>query len=184
MIKVLVDANVLYGQTPRNLMMYLGWVDAVHLHWTDEILDECFENLSQNREDLDPAKLARTRSLMLKHQPRAMVMGYEPLIEGLSLPDAGDRHVLAAAIHGDVKWIVTNNIKDFPVSVLAGHGLKRTKPDGLVNLLLDHVPGRVIQAITNLQQAKRRPPRGMEETLALLARNGFSTSVRLYSKTK
>jgi hypothetical protein len=27
-----------------------------------------------------------------------LVSGYEPLIEGLKLPDPGDRHVLAAAI--------------------------------------------------------------------------------------
>jgi hypothetical protein len=176
MIKALIDANVMYGQTPRNLLMYLGLVEAVYLHWTETILDECFDNLVANRPDIDPAKLARTRALMLSHQPRAMVEGYEHLIEGLELPDPKDRHVLAAAIHADVELIVTHNVKDFPPPVLDAHGIARVKPDGMVNLLLDLAPGRVIQAVTNLQRSKRRPPRSMEETLELLDRRGFPTS--------
>ncbi len=143
MVKALIDANVIYGQTPRNLLMYLGLTQAVHLPWTEVILDECFDNLAANRPDIDPAKLARTRALMLMHQPRAMIEGYKHLIEDLSLPDAENRHVLAAAIHADIDLIVTNNIKDFPAQALALHGIERVRPDGLIHLLLDLAPGRV-----------------------------------------
>ena len=168
---------VIYGQTPCSLLMHLGLTEAVYLHWTEAILDECFDNLITNRPDLDPDKLARTRALMLQHQPRAMVEEYEHLIEELVLPDPQDRHVLAAAIHADIGLIVTNNIKDFPTAAHEPYGMERVRPDGLVNRLLDRAPGRVIQAVANLQQARKRPPRSMDETLDLLGDRGFSTSV-------
>jgi len=41
--------------------------------------------------------------------PDCRVEGYEPLIEGLELPDASDRHVLAAAIRAGAQAIVSHN---------------------------------------------------------------------------
>ncbi|WP_354002110.1 PIN domain-containing protein [Pseudotabrizicola sediminis] len=43
-----------------------------------------------------------------------LVTGYEALMPALTLPDADDRHVLAAAIVGRCDAIVTQNLKDFP----------------------------------------------------------------------
>ena len=51
---------------------------------------------------------------MDKHFDDAQVTGYEPLIETVDLPDAGDRHVLAAAIQCGAEYIVTDNLADFP----------------------------------------------------------------------
>ena len=47
---------------------------------------------------LTPEQLERTRSLMNANVLDSLVTGYTHLIEGLTLPDPGDRHVLAAAI--------------------------------------------------------------------------------------
>lgn len=41
------------------------------------------------------SQLARTRANMDLAVPDALVEGYEPLIEALTLPDPDDRHVLA-----------------------------------------------------------------------------------------
>jgi hypothetical protein len=46
------------------------------------------------------------------------VTGYEDLIESLQLPDADDRHVLAAAIRARGGVIVTANLRDFPASIV------------------------------------------------------------------
>ena len=53
----------------------------------------------------------------------AIVTEYEPLIETLILPDAEDRHVLAAAIQCQAAYIVTFNLKDFPASTLKTYGI-------------------------------------------------------------
>lgn len=95
---VLYDANVLYPSTLRDLLIRIAQAGLVQAKWTDEILDEVFDNLTANRPDLDPQKLARTRDLMNSAVRDCMVTGYEPLIEAIDLPDPDDRHVLDAAI--------------------------------------------------------------------------------------
>ena len=51
---------------------------------------------------------------MDRHFPDALVVDFERFIDGISLPDPRDRHVLAAAIKGQADVIVTQNLKDFP----------------------------------------------------------------------
>jgi hypothetical protein len=72
---------------------------VVRVRWSEQILDEVFDNLIQDRPDLDPTLLSRTRTLMNDAVHDAMISGFEHLIAGLELPDRDDRHVLAAAIH-------------------------------------------------------------------------------------
>lgn len=48
----------------------------------------------------------------MRHAVRVcIVVGYEPLIESLTLLDPDDRHVLAAAIKSGSQVIVTNNAR-------------------------------------------------------------------------
>ena len=47
-----------------------------------------------------------------------------PMIEMLALPDPDDRHVLAAAIVGKAKRIVTFNLTDFPATSLSAYGIE------------------------------------------------------------
>jgi hypothetical protein len=61
--------------------------------------------------------------------PDCLVTGYEPLIEGLTLPDPNDRHILAAAIRCGAQIIVTLNLKDFPADVLDPYGVEAMHPD-------------------------------------------------------
>ena len=126
---VLYDANVLYPSTLRDVLIRVALNGLVQAKWTHQILDETFRNLSANRPDLDPALLARTRSLMNDSIRDVLVTGYEPLIGTLTLPDAGDRHVLAAAIRAKAQVIVTANRADFPADVLAGWDIEARHPD-------------------------------------------------------
>ena len=92
------DASVLYPSTTRDLLIRIAQAGLVQARWTDAILDEVFTNLAKNRPDLNPVKLGRTRELMAGAIRDVLVVGYEPLIDALDLPDPDDRHVLAAAI--------------------------------------------------------------------------------------
>jgi len=95
---VIYDANVLYPSTLRDVLIRLAQTGLVQAKWTETILDETFRSLHANRPDLDETRLQRTRTLMNLAVRDAVVMGYEPLIGSLHLPDLEDRHVLAAAI--------------------------------------------------------------------------------------
>src|SRR3546814_12002013 len=68
--------------------------------------------------DLDPARLARTRDLMCRAVADCMVEDFDPLIAGLDLPAPDDRHALAAALKCHGQAIGTDNLRDFPATVL------------------------------------------------------------------
>jgi hypothetical protein len=61
---VVYDACVLYPSLLRNLLIRIAQSGLVQAKWTDKMLDEAFDNLAENRPELDPAKLARTRQQM------------------------------------------------------------------------------------------------------------------------
>jgi hypothetical protein len=89
------DANILYSALVRDLLMNLTNTDLFHPKWSRAVQDEWIRNLLENRPDLKPEQLERTRELMDRHVPDALVTGYEDVIDGLLLPDADDRHVLS-----------------------------------------------------------------------------------------
>jgi predicted nucleic acid-binding protein len=134
---VVYDANVLYPNSLRDLLIRVAQADLVRAKWTDEILDETFRNLKIDRPGLDGAKLDRTRELMNRAIRDVLVTGYEPLIEVLDLPDADDRHVLAAAIKANAQVIVTDNTKDFPQINLSAWNVEAQGADDFMLSLID-----------------------------------------------
>jgi hypothetical protein len=64
--------------------------------------------------DLNLEKLGRTRELMNAAIRDVLVDNYQELIDGLTLPDPNDRHVLAAAIRCDAQVIVTWKLRSSP----------------------------------------------------------------------
>lgn len=106
-----------------------------------------------------------------------LVAGYEPLIEGLKLPDPDDRHVLAAAIKSGAQVIVTRNLKDFPAADLGPWNIEAKSPDAFI---LDQVGinGRVIAAsVQQIADSRVNPPEAVEDVLAQLERDGLLESV-------
>jgi hypothetical protein len=135
--------------------------------------------LLANRPDLTREKLERTRRLMDKHAEDALVVGYEDLIEGLHLPDANDRHVLAAAIRGRADVIVTRNVRDFPPNSLARFGIEAQHPDEFVVHLLDLAPGLVIEAVQRHRESLRNPPKTVEEYLEMIEKEGLTETATI-----
>ncbi len=102
------DACVLYPAPPRDFLMWLGLSGRFRARWSPQIHDEWKRNLLVNRPDLTSAQLDRTSGPMDLAIPDGLVTGHETLITGLTLPDADDRHVLAAAIRCNASVIVTD----------------------------------------------------------------------------
>ncbi len=174
---VIYGACVLYPAPLRDLLIRLARTGVVRACWTEQILDEVFRNLLRNRPDLEGARLAKTRELMTRAVPGCLVTGHEGLIDGLVLPDADDRHVLAAAIASGAQAIVTSNLKDFPERALKQHGLEALSPDAFALDLLDLAPAAVIQAVSEQAQALRNPSHTFAQLLETLHRNGLVRTV-------
>lgn len=115
---VVYDSCVLYPNVVRDLLIRVAQAGLVQAKWTDLILDEMSRALREQR-GTESKKLERLRGLMNDSVRDVRVIGYEPLIDAVKLPDLDDRHVLAAAIKARAQVIVTDNRKHFPETALA-----------------------------------------------------------------
>ncbi|KJV30705.1 toxin-antitoxin system, toxin component, PIN family protein [Aquitalea magnusonii] len=178
------DACVLYPAPLRDLLLQLAQADLFRAKWSDQIHDEWTRNLLARRPDLQPAQLQRTRALMNQAVLDCLVTGHEYLIDGLTLPDEEDRHVLAAAIRSRSSVIVTFNLKDFPVDVLLGHEMEAQHPDEFIMHLIDLNPASVLEAVRACRASLRNPPKSPEEYLATLLQQGLPETVAWLSQYK
>jgi hypothetical protein len=164
----IIDACALYPAQLRDLLLSMATTDQFSVRWTDQIHDEWIRNLVANGGS--PEKLARTRRIMNDAVPDCLVTGYEHLIDGLELPDPGDRHVLAAAIVARVDAIVTTNLKHFPAQILSRYSLEALHPDDFVMYQFDLNPPRYCQAIKEQRARLRKPPITVDQFLESLER--------------
>jgi hypothetical protein len=174
---VLYDACVLYPAPLRDLLIRIANTGIVRARWSETILDECFRSILEQRPDLKPEALHRTRELMKKAVPDCLVRGFDALIDGLTLPDANDRHVLAAAIRAGAQAIVTFNLSDFPDEKLAPYNVEAKHPDDFVLDTVDLAPGLVTKVLSEQAGALRNPPRTVGELLDTLRSIGLVRSV-------
>lgn len=120
----------------------------------------------------------RNRRAMEQAFEDAMVTGYadfEPACAGL--PDAKDVHVLAAALKTEAHMIVTENIRDFPVSILGPLNIEAKTADAFIadTLSLDNIRGA--EAVATLRRRLTKPAMTAEEYLLRLEANGLPETV-------
>ncbi len=173
---VVYDACVLYPSTMRDLLIRIAQAGLVQAKWTEQILDEVFDSLQKDRPDLEPAKLDRTRVLMIRAVRDCLVTGYEPLIPSVSLPDPDDRHVVAAAIRAQAQTIVTNNRKDFPAASLAEWDIEAQTADEFILDQIDLNREVVYGAVQRIADSWRNPPATVNDVLNSLERSGVVVS--------
>jgi hypothetical protein len=170
---VLADANVLYPNQLRNLLMQLGLHGLLVLRWSDRIQDEWQQALRVNRPDLDPARIARSAALMDHALPRARVAGTVPIPANLQLPDPHDHHVVAAAIAGEARAILTFNLADFPDEALLPFDVAAVHPDLFLLSLLTVQPTAFCKAVAKAREQFTRPPFTLTDYLTALATHGL-----------
>ncbi len=175
-LTVVYDACVLYPAPLRDLLMSLTQTGLFGARWTNQIHGEWMKNLLANSPHLSRERLERTRDKMNAAVRDCLIEDYEPLIETLDLPDADDRHVLAAAIRGGASVIVTFNLKDFPLSRLEVYGVSAQHPDDFVLDLLEIDAPKVCDAIRAQRARLVNPTRTIEELLATFEAQGLPRS--------
>lgn len=169
----LYDACVLYPAPLRDFLMWLGLSGRFRARWSPHIHEEWTRNLLANRSDLGAEQLQRTVALMDRAIPDASVTGYEPLIDGLTLPDPDDRHVLAAAIRCSASVIVTFNLKDFPTAALQPLGIEAQHPDEFIDNLFDLDAASVVEAARSQRAQLRHPIIDSDRYLDILRKQGL-----------
>ncbi len=176
MLTVVYDACTLYPAPLRDLLMQLAVADLFRARWSSRIHEEWIRGVLRNRSDITRAQLDRTRELMDQNVRDCLVTGHEGLIPGLSLPDADDRHVLAAAIHCHADAIITFNLKHFPDEVLAPLGIEAIHPDDFAANELDLDPPAVCDSVKIVRARLRRPQVSVDVYLATLERQGLKAT--------
>jgi len=153
--------------------MELAAAKLFRAKWSDAVQNEWMSNLLENRSDLTKERLERTRDLMNKAVPDASVSGYEDLIQGLTLPDPNDRHVLAAAIASECDALVTFNQKDFPTEYLAKFNIELLHPDDFVHYQFGFCTASVVIAAQRCRARLKNPPVSAEAYIAALEAQGL-----------
>lgn len=175
------DANVLYPAPLRDFLMRLALTGAYRARWSAQIHDEWKRNLLMKRPDLTVDQVNRTSALMDRAIPDALVTDYESIVAQLDLPDADDRHVLAAAIKCNASAIVTFNLKDFPQAALDSWGIEALHPDEFIVDLWDLDQAAVVEAAQRQRASLKNPPHTVREYLDKLLQQKLPETVKLLS---
>lgn len=166
-----LDTNVIYPIEIRDLLFWFAYNDMYTPKWSAHIFDE-WKDVMKRKGVSEEEALKRVEKANLAF-PDALVTNYTGLIHNLSLPDAKDCHVLAAAIKTDANVIVTNNTKDFPEDYLASFGLAAKTADDFLTDIIDLNTDQAVKAFKQLVLNRRNPDLNEFEVLDILRKQGL-----------
>ena len=112
MDKVLVDANILYARTLRDWFGMLAvrkGEPLFRLRWTEDIMTETLYCLRKENPFWDEPQIGGIRRRIEQQLGNsAQIKGYR-IDPDLAYTDPHDAHVHAAAVHGGVKFVVSDD---------------------------------------------------------------------------
>ena len=150
-----IDTNVIIPIEIRDLLFWFAHDGLFTMKWSKHIFDEWLSVMK--RMGVSDEEADKRMQMAFRAFPDAMVEGYEPLIDSLTLKDPNDRHVVAAAIKAKANVIVTNNLKDFPEEMLSQFGIAAISADDFLVDTIDLNPDVAIGAFRNLVLGRRNP---------------------------
>lgn len=176
---VLADANILYSRTLRDYFLYAADQGAIEIHWSQQNLDEMSRNLRHNL-GLNEADTARLELLMNDYIEYALIdVESEDLaaVDGVAM-DAGDRHVLAAALSADADILLTENIRHFPSEWMTKHGIELLSASELFVRLAGQFPVKVRAAHELTVSYSPRAATGLLATLEAIIGHRAADAMR------
>ena len=151
----LIDASVLSGALRRNLILSLAEVGFFRPRWSAHILDETQKAICEMTKGATTG--AKQIESIKAAFPESLVDGYEVFEDILDLPDPGDKHVLAAAISTSASVIVTDNLRDFPSTVLAPYSIEAISSDEFIADIVELDPPESLLAIRCMRHRLKNP---------------------------
>lgn len=152
---VVLDTNVVYPVIIRDILFWFAYYDLYTPKWSEQIFEE-WKSVMKEKGVSEEEANKRIEKANLAF-PDALVTNYKGLIDHLALPDADDRHVLAAAIKTNANLIVTNNIRHFPEAYLLSFGLSAKTADDFLTDMIDLNQEQAITAFKEMVMNKRNP---------------------------
>lgn len=173
---VLLDTCALFGPNLRDVLLEAAWDGMYRPHCSNGILVELERNL--RKKGLDDRRINHLGVELRNAFPEAMVV--VPLrFEQCLTCDPNDRHVLAAAIVGGCKVLVTQNTKDFPRSSTEPFGIRAVRP-GTFLLDLFHLDRpRMVDCLRRIEARNTRYPQTVEEILHC---RGLTTQAPVFAR--
>ncbi|WP_420551133.1 PIN domain-containing protein [Litorivicinus lipolyticus] len=144
------------------------------------MLDEFQRFFKKQYHDANTAE--RYRIAMETAFPEASVADYTPLISLIELPDVNDRHVVACAIKTKASVIVTENLKDFPIHVLAPYDLFAIGIDDFIADTIDLAPIDAVTAIRLMRARFRNPKLTPNELMVRIEKIGLTQTASLLER--
>lgn len=181
---VLLDANVLAPLLTRDMLLSLAGADFFRPRWTERIMGETERAIIKMCRDYgkaDPENAARQACGSMNDAfEDAIVTGYEAIESGLTdLPDPGDMHVIAAAIETGASIIVTDNLKDFPATVLGSHGIEAKSANAFLADAIDLKPEKAAKALALMRARFNNPAITAEDLLLKMEARGLGDAADL-----
>nr|WP_240978891.1 PIN domain-containing protein [Longimicrobium terrae] len=155
----------------RNFLLHASTFEIFEPLWSEDILNEIARHLPE-KAGLNAQQISHLLDQMQRAFPGALGTGYTHLIEGLALPDADDRHVLALAVHYEAEFIVTHNVRDFPNDRLAPWNVQALTADDFIQRLSSTHEDQLRAAAEQHRLSLKRAPYTPEQYLDSL-RSGF-----------
>ncbi len=177
MSRILLATNVLWSPALRDTLLRAAELRLFQPLWSDDILAELIRTILAKRSEVRPESITRTVERMRKAFPAAMIADYAALLPGLT-NHPGDRHVLAAAIHGKAERIATWNRRHFLPTAERDHGIAVLTPDRLLSELWEDNAAAMRQLLIK-QGADLYPPHSLAAILRSLERSGTKRFAQL-----
>lgn len=166
--RVLLDTATLFPVSLRGIILWCATNDLYVPYWTQEILNELQRNLIKNS-GLNSDRVNAILSRMNLFFPQSLLSdSYQQLIPSMT-NDPKDRHVLAAAVHNNLDYIVTSNLKDFPPDSLVAR-VQVISPDEFLLLLLNDNKDGVVESFSDHVASLKNPALTSQELLEQLAK--------------
>lgn len=168
---VVLDANVLYPQWLRDVMLTLAALGYYEPVWSQQIVDEMRRNVLHDHPDIDPKHFDDTTIAALRRAfPAAWVEVSDDLVAEMdNVPD--DRHVLAAAVASGAQAVVTANIAHFDSPRYVDSGQMRVQhPAAFLIGALDEHQDLIADVLEHLARSRRGVSR-LPDVLDQLERN-------------
>lgn len=177
-----IDACTLADTLRRNLLLTLAEAEFFRLRWSNTVLDETQAAIGKIRRGKGHAdateKAEKARRQMEEAFEDAMILDFEgflPMCAGL--PDPKDAHVLAAALKTQAATIVTENLKDFPESILGPLNVEAKSGDAFIADTIALGPGRAGAAIKAMRVRLKTPEMKAEGLLLQMEARGLTETV-------